>query len=183
MRSRFGRGSVAVFTAPPRPRAWGALPSEGVPCGKAVQRRRLGAETPSGGRGGGPPPAPMWTHWGGWLMTLSGVGSRPSPPSSGWPARQDRPAGRGPWTLAPPRRLPGDDPYPSSPAALGQAPARWPGCRSLCSRLGRATSRPHPAPSPDLDKGSPAASLLAAAESGNDRRFPSLGVKEMPSYG
>ena len=64
----------------------------------------------------------------------------------------------------------------------GQAPPRWPGCRSPCGRLGPATSRPHPAPSPDLDKGSPAASVLATAGSGNDRRFPSLGVKEMPSY-
>ena len=35
---------------------------------------------------------------------------------------------------------------------------------------------------PGLEKGSPAASVLAAAGSGNDRRLPSLGVKEMPSY-
>ena len=72
---------------------------------------------------------------------------------------------------------------PSPPAALRQAPPRWPGCRSLCGRLGPAPSRPHPAPSPDLDNQSPAASVLAAAGSGNDRRFPPLGVKEMPSYG
>ena len=72
---------------------------------------------------------------------------------------------------------------PSSPAALRQAPPRWPGCRSLCGRLGPAPSRPHPAPSPDLDNQSPAASVLAAAGSGNDRRFPPLGVKQMPPYG
>ena len=58
---------------------------------------------------------------------------------------------------------------PSSPAALGQALAGKPGCRSLCGRLGPATSRPHPAPSPDLDNQSPAASVLAAAGSRNDR--------------
>ena len=63
----------------------------------------------------------------------------------------------------------------SPPAALGQALAGKPDCRSLCGRLGPGPSRPHPTDSPIVDNPGPG--------SGHDRRGGFFGKSSLMPIG